>query len=37
LRACFIPLPRPGFALQGFIPHRGAVPGFPGHFMPSCR
>jgi len=36
-RACFIPLPRPGFALQGFLPHRGAVPGFPGPFMPSCR
>jgi len=36
-RACFIPLPRPGFALQGFVPHRGAVPGFPGPFMPSCR
>ena len=37
LRACFIPLPRPGFALQGFVPLRGAVPGFPGRFMPSCR
>jgi len=36
-RACFIPLPRPGFALQGIVPHRGAVPGFPGRFMPSCR
>ena len=36
-RACFIPLPRPGFALQGFVPHRGAVPGFPGRFMPSWR
>ena len=37
LRACFIPLPRPGFALQGFVPCDGAVPGFPGRFMPSCR
>ena len=36
-RACFIPLPRPGFALQGFVPRRGAVPGLPGRFMPSCR
>lgn len=36
-RACFIPLPRPGFALQGFVPLRGAVPGFPGPVMPSCR
>ena len=36
-RACFIPLPRPGFALQGFVPRRGAVPGFPGRFMPSWR
>ena len=36
-RACFIPLPRPGFALQGIVPRRGAVPGFPGHVMPSCR
>jgi len=34
-RACSIPLPRPGFALQGFVPRRGAVPGFPGRFMPS--
>jgi hypothetical protein len=32
LRACFIPQPRPGFALQGFVPLRGAVPGFPGRF-----
>jgi len=37
LRVYFTPLPRPGFALQGFIPLRGAVPGFPGRFMPSCR
>ena len=37
VRACFIPLPRPGFALQGFVPRRGAVPGFPGRFMPSWR
>src|SRR5205823_12068622 len=36
-RACFIPLPRPRFALQGFVPRRGAVPGLPGRFMPSCR
>jgi len=36
LRVCFTPLPRPGFALQGFIPLRGAVPGFPGR-LPSCR
>jgi len=37
LRVYFTPLPRPGFALQGFVPLRGAVPGFPGRFMPSCR
>ena len=37
LRACFIPLPRPGFALQGIVPLRGAVRGFPRRFMPSCR
>jgi len=37
LRVCFTPLPRPGFALQGIVPLRGAVPGFPGRFMPSCR
>jgi hypothetical protein len=37
LRAYFIPLPRPGFALQGFVPRCGAVPGFPGRVMPSCR
>jgi hypothetical protein len=37
LQACFIPQPRPGFALQGFVPLHGAVPGFPGRFMPSCR
>jgi len=36
LRACFIPLPRSGFALQGFDPHRGAVPIFTGRVMPSC-
>jgi hypothetical protein len=30
LRVYFTPLPRPGFALQGFLPLRGAVPGFPG-------
>jgi hypothetical protein len=32
LRACFIPLPRTGFILQGFIPRFGSVPGFPGRF-----
>src|SRR5438552_5084058 len=37
LRVYFTPLPRPGFALQGIVPHRGAVPGFPGRIMPSCR
>jgi len=37
LRVCFTPQPRPGFALQGFVPLRGAVPGFPGLVMPSCR
>jgi hypothetical protein len=37
LRACFIPLPRPGFALQGFLPLHGAVRGFPRRVMPSCR
>jgi len=37
LRVCFTPQPRPGFALQGFIPLHGAVPGFPGRVMPSCR
>jgi hypothetical protein len=37
LRVCFTPLPRPGFALQGFVPLRGAEPGFPGPLMPSCR
>jgi len=37
LRVCFTPQPRPGFALQGFVPLRGAVPGFPGRVMPSCR
>jgi len=36
LRVCFTPLPRPGFALQGFVPLRGAVRGFPRRFMPSC-
>jgi hypothetical protein len=36
-RACFIPLPRPGFALQGIVPQRGAVRGFPRRVMPSCR
>jgi hypothetical protein len=30
LRACFIPQPRAGFALQGFVPRRGAVPAFAG-------
>lgn len=30
LRACFIPLPRTGLLLQGFIPRSGSVPGFPG-------
>jgi hypothetical protein len=29
LRVCFTPQPRPGFALQGFVPHHGADPGFP--------
>jgi hypothetical protein len=28
LRVCFTPLPRPGFALQGFVPLRGAVRAF---------
>jgi len=28
LRVCFTPLPRPGFALQGFVPLRGAFAGF---------
>jgi len=37
LRVCFTPLPRPGFALQGIVPHRGAVRGFPRRVMPSCR
>jgi hypothetical protein len=37
LRVCFAPQPRPGFALQGFVPPRGAVPAFAGRFMPSCR
>jgi len=37
LRVCFTPLPRPGFALQGFVPLRGAVPAFTGRVMPSCR
>jgi hypothetical protein len=32
LRACFIPLPRTGFILQGFVPRFGSVPGFPGRF-----
>ena len=27
-RVCFAPLPRPGFALQGFVPPRGSVPAF---------
>jgi hypothetical protein len=36
-RACFIPLPRPGFCPSGVCPCCGAVPGFPGRFMPSCR
>jgi hypothetical protein len=36
LRVCFTPLPRPGFALQGVVPRRGAVPGFPDR-LPSCR
>ena len=35
LQACFIPLPRPGFALQGFVPLRGAAPAFTG-LVPSC-
>jgi hypothetical protein len=34
-RVCFTPQPRPGFALQGFVPLRGAVPAFAGPFMPS--
>jgi hypothetical protein len=29
LRVCFTPQPRPGFALQGVVPSRGAGPGFP--------
>jgi hypothetical protein len=29
LRACFIPLPRPGFALQGFDPSPRSRTGFP--------
>jgi len=37
LRVCFTPQPRPGFALQGFVPLRGAVPAYTGRFMPSCR
>jgi len=37
LRVCFTPQPRPGFALQGFVPLRGAVPAFAGPLMPSCR
>jgi len=36
-RVCFTPQPRPGFALQGFVPLHGAVRGFPRRFMPSCR
>lgn len=36
-RVCFTPQPRPGFALQGFVPLRGAVRGFPRRVMPSCR
>jgi len=36
-RVCFTPQPRPGFALQGFVPLRGAAPAFAGRFMPSCR
>jgi len=36
LQACFILQPRSGFALQGFVPHRGAVPIFTGRIMPSC-
>jgi hypothetical protein len=34
LRVCFTPLPRPGFALQGFVPHRGAFRRFPDE-LPS--
>ena len=37
LRVCFAPQPRPGFALQGIVPLRGAVPAFAGRFMPSWR
>jgi len=36
-RVCFTPQPRPGFALQGIVPLRGAVRGFPRRVMPSCR
>ncbi len=37
LRVCFAPLPRPGFALQGFVPLREAVPAFrrPRHALLS--
>jgi len=35
LRVCFTPQPRPGFALQGIVPLRGAFDGFP-HQVPSC-
>lgn len=36
-RVCCTPQPRPGFTLQGVVPHRGAVPGFPGRCPPAVR
>jgi len=35
LRVYFTPQPRPGFALQGFVPHHGAFAGFHRQ-CPSC-
>jgi hypothetical protein len=37
LRAYFIPLPRPGFAFQGFSPLPSQLDSSPSPFLPSCR